>query len=195
MCVPLTPVRERSLEDESNQSKDLNVTLFDISTTALSTIYFATSAKLGEGGFGTVYREKLEGGQTVAVKRLSKYLMQALDEFKNEVVLIAKLQHTWKLWRESNAVSLLDEAVAGAGTFQGSEVLRCVQVGLLCVQERPEDRPHMAAVFLALGNPGAVLPQPRHPGYCTDRGSASTDGGWSSTCTTNDLTVTVVEGR
>ncbi|TVU38517.1 hypothetical protein EJB05_11891 [Eragrostis curvula] len=102
---------------------------------------------------------------------------------------------TWKLWREGNAVSLLDEAVAGAGTFQGSEVLRCVQVGLLCVQERPEDRPHMAAVFLALGNPGAVLPQPRHPGYCTDRGSASTDGGWSSTCTTNDLTVTVVEGR
>ncbi|GJN32665.1 hypothetical protein PR202_gb21185 [Eleusine coracana subsp. coracana] len=101
----------------------------------------------------------------------------------------------WKLWRDGNALSLLDEAVAGAGEFSGSEVLRCVQVGLLCVQERPEDRPHMAAVFLALGNPGAVVPQPRHPGFCSDRGSASTDGEWSTTCTVNDLTVTMVQGR
>ncbi|GJN11429.1 hypothetical protein PR202_ga29623 [Eleusine coracana subsp. coracana] len=100
----------------------------------------------------------------------------------------------WKLWKEGNALSLLDEAVAGAGEFSGSEVLRCVQVGLLCVQERPEDRPHMAAVFLAMGNPGAVVPQPRHPGFCSDRGSASTDGEWSTT-TVNDLTVTMVQGR
>jgi hypothetical protein len=101
----------------------------------------------------------------------------------------------WKLWRDGNALALLDEAVAGAGAFPGSEVLRCVQVGLLCVQERPDDRPHMAAVFLALGNPGAVLPQPRHPGFFSDRGSASTGSEWSSTCTVNDMTVTIVEGR
>ncbi|KAF8669213.1 hypothetical protein HU200_051543 [Digitaria exilis] len=88
------------------------------------------------------------------------------------------LSHAWKLWREGNAVALLDEAVAG-GDHRGAEVLRCVQ-------ERPDDRPHMAAVLLALGNPGAALPQPRHPGFCTDRGSTSTDGEWSSTCTVND---------
>jgi len=105
------------------------------------------------------------------------------------------LSQAWKLWREGNALALLDEAVARAGTHRSSEVLRCVQVALLCLQERPDDRPHMAAVFLALGNPGAVLPQPRHPGYCSDRGSASTDGEWSSTCTVNDVTVTIVEGR
>jgi serine/threonine protein kinase len=105
------------------------------------------------------------------------------------------LSQAWRLWREGNALALLDEAVVRAGTHRSSEVLRCVQVALLCVQERPDDRPHMAAVFLALGNPSAVLPQPRHPGYCTDRGSASTDGEWSSTCTVNDVTVTIVEGR
>ena len=107
------------------------------------------------------------------------------------------LSQAWRLWREGNAVALLDEAVAagGAGACRGSEVRRCVQVALLCVQERPDDRPHMAEVFLALGNPGAVLPQPRHPGFCSDRGSTSTDGEWSSTCTVNDVTVTIVEGR
>ncbi|GJN11428.1 hypothetical protein PR202_ga29622 [Eleusine coracana subsp. coracana] len=46
--VPLTPVQERNMEDESSQSKDLNVMLFDISTIVLSTNNFATSAKLGE---------------------------------------------------------------------------------------------------------------------------------------------------
>ena len=103
-------------------------------------------------------------------------------------------EQAWKLWREGNALALLDEAVAGV-CGDSAEVLRCVQVGLLCVQERPEERPHMATVFLMLGNLSAVMPQPRHPGYCSDRGSASTDGECSSTCTVNDVTVTVVEGR
>jgi hypothetical protein len=42
--------------DESGQNTDLNVTLFDMGAIVLSTDNFATSAKLGEGGFGTVYK-------------------------------------------------------------------------------------------------------------------------------------------
>ncbi|GMN61967.1 hypothetical protein TIFTF001_031052 [Ficus carica] len=49
--------------------------------------------KLGESGFGLVYRGKLEDGQEVAVNRLSTSSGQGVKELKNEVKLIAKLQH------------------------------------------------------------------------------------------------------
>nr|XP_028959098.1 G-type lectin S-receptor-like serine/threonine-protein kinase SD1-1 [Malus domestica] len=48
---------------------------------------------LGHGGFGMVYKGCLADGQEIAVKRLSRNSGQGIDEFKNEVMLIAKLQH------------------------------------------------------------------------------------------------------
>ncbi|CAN6452096.1 unnamed protein product [Victoria cruziana] len=55
---------------------------------------FSESNKLGEGGYGPVYKGKLPDGQEVAVKRLSGFSSQGLKEFRNEIELIAKLQHT-----------------------------------------------------------------------------------------------------
>ncbi|GJX81546.1 G-type lectin S-receptor-like serine/threonine-protein kinase CES101 [Tanacetum coccineum] len=54
---------------------------------------FSSSNKLGEGGFGEVYKGKLVDGQEVAVKRLSRSSAQGVKEFRNETELIAKLQH------------------------------------------------------------------------------------------------------
>ncbi|KAM7472954.1 hypothetical protein LguiA_011137 [Lonicera macranthoides] len=54
---------------------------------------FSGRNKLGEGGYGPVYKGKLPNGQDVAVKRLSHYSKQGLEEFENEVTLTAKLQH------------------------------------------------------------------------------------------------------
>ncbi|GMP75000.1 hypothetical protein CsSME_00032232 [Camellia sinensis var. sinensis] len=54
---------------------------------------FSITNKLGEGGFGPVYKGKLEDGQLVAVKRLSRHSGQGVEEFKNEIILISKLQH------------------------------------------------------------------------------------------------------
>ncbi|XP_039060069.1 putative receptor-like protein kinase At4g00960 [Hibiscus syriacus] len=48
---------------------------------------------LGRGGFGPVYKGKLEDGREVAIKRLSENSGQGTREFKNEVMLLAKLQH------------------------------------------------------------------------------------------------------
>ncbi|KAI3909822.1 hypothetical protein MKW92_027034 [Papaver armeniacum] len=54
---------------------------------------FSEANKLGEGGFGPVYKGILIDGQEIAVKRLSKSSGQGDEEFKNEVLLLAKLQH------------------------------------------------------------------------------------------------------
>ncbi|XP_021735345.1 G-type lectin S-receptor-like serine/threonine-protein kinase At4g27290 isoform X2 [Chenopodium quinoa] len=80
--------------------------LFDISVIAEATNNFSYTNRLGEGGFGPVYKGMLKSGKEIAVKRLSKESRQGLDEFKNEVICIAKLQHR-------NLVKLLGCCIEG----------------------------------------------------------------------------------
>nr|GFC36342.1 cysteine-rich receptor-like protein kinase 15 [Tanacetum cinerariifolium] len=68
---------------------------------------FSESNKLGQGGFGLVYKGKLQNGQEIAVKRLSRDSGQGELEFKNEVVLLARLQHR-------NLVRLLGFSIEGS---------------------------------------------------------------------------------
>nr|XP_010940012.1 putative receptor-like protein kinase At4g00960 isoform X2 [Elaeis guineensis] len=67
--------------------------LMDLSTIQAATGNFSAENRLGEGGFGPVYRGVLCGGTEVAIKRLSARSRQGVVEFRNEVELIAKLQH------------------------------------------------------------------------------------------------------
>ncbi|GAB4830958.1 Cysteine-rich receptor-like protein kinase, variant 3 [Ancistrocladus abbreviatus] len=66
---------------------------YDWSTLRAATNKFSDSNKIGKGGFGVVYKGTLENGQEIAVKRLFTRSDQVVEEFKNEVVLVAKLQH------------------------------------------------------------------------------------------------------
>ncbi|XP_065631514.1 G-type lectin S-receptor-like serine/threonine-protein kinase At1g11410 [Quercus suber] len=88
------------------QSEDLEVPFFSLATIVTATNYFSSDNKLGEGGFGLVYKGILTDGHEIAVKRLSRSSIQGLNEFKNEVTLIAKLQHR-------NLVRLLGYCIEG----------------------------------------------------------------------------------
>ncbi|KAL3652495.1 hypothetical protein CASFOL_002176 [Castilleja foliolosa] len=85
---------------------ELELPVYDLSTVAKATNSFSNSNKLGEGGFGSVYRGILEDGKEIAVKRLSATSSQGVDEFKNEVICISKLQHR-------NLVKLLGCCIQG----------------------------------------------------------------------------------
>ncbi|XLR02084.1 hypothetical protein S83_068282 [Arachis hypogaea] len=66
---------------------------FHFQTIMDATNNFSIENKLGEGGFGLVYKGRLPNGKEVAVKRLSRNSDQGDIEFKNELLLVAKLQH------------------------------------------------------------------------------------------------------
>lgn len=81
-------LRSWRIEDAS-----LEFSLYDFSQIADATVNFSPKNMIGEGGFGPVYKGVLTDGQEVAIKRLSARSRQGLVEFKNEIQVIAKLQH------------------------------------------------------------------------------------------------------
>ncbi|XP_015943236.1 G-type lectin S-receptor-like serine/threonine-protein kinase B120 isoform X1 [Arachis duranensis] len=78
---------------EGNELSGPELPLFNFNCISIATDNFSQGNKLGEGGFGPVYKGKLPSGEQIAVKRLSRHSCQGLEEFKNEMMLIAKLQH------------------------------------------------------------------------------------------------------
>ncbi|CAH8251928.1 unnamed protein product [Arabidopsis lyrata] len=76
-----------------NQYKLKELPLFEFQVLAVATDNFSITNKLGQGGFGAVYKGRLQEGQEIAVKRLSRTSGQGVEEFVNEVVVISKLQH------------------------------------------------------------------------------------------------------
>ncbi|KAI3718763.1 hypothetical protein L6452_19646 [Arctium lappa] len=85
-----------SMGDTETESMDMSTVeslQYNFSIVRAATNDFSEDNKLGQGGFGSVYKGKLEDGQEIAVKRLSRDSGQGDLEFKNEVLLVAKLQH------------------------------------------------------------------------------------------------------
>ncbi|KAJ1291210.1 hypothetical protein BS78_02G300800 [Paspalum vaginatum] len=76
------------------EESDSEFSLFDFDQIVEATDNFSDDHKLGQGGFGPVYKGELPGGLEIAIKRLSSVSVQGLMEFKTEIQLIAKLQHT-----------------------------------------------------------------------------------------------------
>ncbi|KAJ4801523.1 Serine/threonine-protein kinase [Rhynchospora pubera] len=102
------------------------------------------------------------------------------------------LSYAWTLWKDNKSLELLDTSISKI-SFHREEIMRSIQVGLLCVQDRPDDRPDMSTVVLMLNSRDAMLPvQPKQPGYFSDR---VTSDAKSSSCTVYDTTLTIMEPR
>lgn len=107
-----------------------------------------------------------------------------------------KLQ-AWKLWSEGRPHEIIDPSIDISSPTSESEILRCIQVGLLCVQQRPEDRPTMSSALLMLDSEYSTMPQPRKPGFYTERfflekDSSSTE---NASYTSNEITSSMIHGR
>ncbi|MBA0748548.1 hypothetical protein Gogos_005358 [Gossypium gossypioides] len=295
-------VEEENAKDDISAIETLQ---YDFSTLEVATNNFSYSNKLGEGGFGQVYKGTLPNGQEIAVKRLSRSSGQGIEEFKNEALLVAKLQHrnlvrllgfclereekiliyefvpnksldcflfdpekqaqldwstrykiivgvargilylhedsrlkiihrdlkvsnilldsdmnskisdfgmarifgvdqtqgttkrvvgtygymspeyamhgqfsvksdvfsfgvlvleiAWKQWKNGTPLELLDTVLKD--NYSRNEVIRCIQIGLLCVQEDPAERPTMATIAMMLNSYSVTLPVPNEPAF------------------------------
>ncbi|GKV19158.1 hypothetical protein SLEP1_g29452 [Rubroshorea leprosula] len=102
----------------------------------------------------------------------------------------------WKLWNEDNVLAMVDKLVCDPCHHR--EILRCIHVGLLCVQEMAKDRPTMSTVISMLNSEIVDLPSPKQPAFilkqiAKDAKSPSQHG--QRRCSINDVTVTIVQGR
>ncbi|XP_004504576.1 cysteine-rich receptor-like protein kinase 43 isoform X2 [Cicer arietinum] len=97
---------ERNNEAELKRMTSQEQKIFSYETLVSATKNFNAIHKLGEGGFGPVYKGKLSDGREVAVKRLSHTSNQGKKEFMNEAKLLARVQHR-------NVVNLLGYCVHG----------------------------------------------------------------------------------
>ncbi|EHA8592377.1 cysteine-rich receptor-like protein kinase 8 [Cocos nucifera] len=81
------------------------------------------------------------------------------------------LGYVWQHWNEGLALQVIDQSLGNQ--YQAREVLRCIHIGLLCVQEELADRPSMATVILMLRSYSVTLPAPLPPAFFIRGGTFS----------------------
>jgi hypothetical protein len=81
------------------------------------------------------------------------------------------------------------------GEQYANEILRCIQIGLLCVQEHAIDRPTMSVVVLMLGN-DTPLPCPKQPAFILKSTYTSRDRSIREVANSvNEVTITMIDAR
>ena len=74
------------------------------------------------------------------------------------------MYQAWQLWNEGKGIEFTDPTILDE-SFIPSEVLRCIHVGLLCVQDQATDRPTMLDVVSFLANETIQLSTPKQPAF------------------------------
>ncbi|KAL5774645.1 hypothetical protein ACOSP7_012202 [Xanthoceras sorbifolium] len=115
--------------------------------------------------------------------------------FYHDDLCVSLIGYAWKLWNENNTVAFIDP-VTSDPLFQ-SEILRCIHVGLLCVQEFVKDRPTMSTVISMLNSEIVDLPTPKQPAFIESQSAFETESSEKSLRkhSINYVSITVVDGR
>nr|XP_009594526.1 G-type lectin S-receptor-like serine/threonine-protein kinase At4g03230 isoform X1 [Nicotiana tomentosiformis]XP_009594527.1 G-type lectin S-receptor-like serine/threonine-protein kinase At4g03230 isoform X1 [Nicotiana tomentosiformis]XP_009594528.1 G-type lectin S-receptor-like serine/threonine-protein kinase At4g03230 isoform X1 [Nicotiana tomentosiformis]XP_009594529.1 G-type lectin S-receptor-like serine/threonine-protein kinase At4g03230 isoform X1 [Nicotiana tomentosiformis]XP_00959453 len=117
-------------------------------------------------------------------------------ESEEALNLLGYLSQAWKLWTEEAEIQLIDKSLLES--CNTSEATKCINIGLLCVQEDPNIRPNMSDVILMLGGEGSSLPQPNRPAFVIRTHISRKPSSSSSKqyiVSNNQVTITVEEGR
>ncbi|XP_019463228.1 PREDICTED: G-type lectin S-receptor-like serine/threonine-protein kinase At1g11300 isoform X2 [Lupinus angustifolius] len=114
--------------------------------------------------------------------------------FYNDEQPLGLVGLTWNLWNEDNMMPIIDEEVWDP-CFENS-ILRCIHIGLLCVQEVAKDRPTISTVVLMLISEITHLPSPRKVAFVQkQKYSSSTSSQKSQASSNNNVTISEIQGR
>ncbi|CAI0389382.1 unnamed protein product [Linum tenue] len=109
---------------------------------------------------------------------------------------LSLIGHVWDLWRAGRALEIADSSTMGE-SYSADQMMRCIQVGLLCVQESPTDRPTMSNVVSMLGN-ATTLPSPKEPAFILVRQYDDADSSADdrlAVISINHVSITTMEAR
>lgn len=97
------------------------------------------------------------------------------------------------MWIEGKPLELIDPVVRES--CNESEAIRSINISLLCMEHRPEDRPSMSSVVFMLGCE-TPLPQLKQPGFLIDRAMLEYESpSKPESSSSNKITISVFEGR
>ncbi|KAK7380206.1 hypothetical protein VNO78_32704 [Psophocarpus tetragonolobus] len=87
-----------------------------------------------------------------------------ISSYEPNCVADGLLNYVWRQWRGETMLSILDPIIKK--NYSEIEVIKCIQIGLLCVQQNPNDRPTMVEVVLYLSNNHLIeMPNPQEPAF------------------------------
>ncbi|KAE9611129.1 hypothetical protein Lal_00011990 [Lupinus albus] len=114
--------------------------------------------------------------------------------FYNDEEPLGLVGLAWKLWNEENIMPIIDEEIWEA-CFENS-IVRCIHIGLLCVQEVAKERPTISTVVLMLISEITHLPSPRKVAFVQkQKYSSSTSSQKSQASSNNNLTISEIQAR
>ncbi|XXG70261.1 hypothetical protein AAC387_Pa06g3060 [Persea americana] len=111
------------------------------------------------------------------------------NRFREDDDSVGLLGHAWRLWNEDKVMEFIDPSLTESCNAQ--EVMKCIQVGLLCVQENPKNRPTTASVVMFLCD-SARLPTPGKPPFYVSTSKQCHSSSNPNSCSINEDTISLL---